>query len=108
MARWLKTDGTEQALQPGGGSWTLKELQDAVGGPIELMPGVAPLRLILHEEGRLLGLPINPVATALLHQALADQMQIAVEDLPATVGTRLRYLPELRGNVLVLETGDRL
>lgn len=46
---------------------TLQELQEAVGGYIQLVASVIPSRsLIVNEEGILLGLPLNPTASRLV------------------------------------------
>lgn len=55
---------------------TLEWLQEAVGGYIERVPGVnrvrdRPSTLLCNEEGRLLGLPFNAVATELWHDTAA-------------------------------------
>lgn len=54
---------------------TLKQLQKAVGGYIELIPqfttlGGSPCHAFCNEEGKLKGLPINRRATQLWHDAL--------------------------------------
>ena len=56
-----------------GGSLGLKEMQDMVEGCIETVPAALAagwtheqgvgLTLIINEEGKLLGLPVNPLAT---------------------------------------------
>jgi hypothetical protein len=96
MATLIRPDGTIEAVHPGrGNTWTLDELQRLVGdGPIELMPGVEPHRLVLNEEGVVRGLPFNATATALVQCWLAGQ--------------RLWYLPQIVGPVLLLEWGERL
>jgi hypothetical protein len=88
MARLIKVDGTETVLLPKHGMrWTLKELQDAVGGYIELMPDMPPtFRMVFDEEGRQKQLPVNAKATELLHVVMAAQLGIAVQDLPKEVG----------------------
>lgn len=46
---------------------TLQEMQDFVGGYIEMVPTIVPHRsLIVNEEGALDDLPVNPAATALV------------------------------------------
>lgn len=113
MAILYKTDGSTDHLAPQ--RWTLAALQAAVGGYIEMMPGVPGLTLVLNENGNVAGqrLPVNDAATAVLHAAMAAQiaghpdgmtpMDILLWALQIGV---LRYLPILRGDVLQLETGD--
>ena len=63
----VKTDGTAQ-LVPCDASKTLSldKLHDLVGGNIEVIRAsrIAPLIMIINEEGRLLNLPLNKNATA--------------------------------------------
>ena len=63
----VKTDGTAQ-LVPCDASKTLSldKLQELVGGYIEIVRAsrIAPLVMIINEEGRLLNLPLNQNATA--------------------------------------------
>ena len=44
---------------------TLKEMQDFVGGLIEVVTAVDGSQIILNEEGKMNGLPMNVVATTL-------------------------------------------
>lgn len=113
MARVIHPDGTEETLRAGGKKWTPQELQAIVGGPIEVVPGTdwgmsGVPKMLVHEEGRILGLPTNRPATRLLHQYMAKKLHIAVEDLPLEVGKRLRYLPKIVGTVVVLERGEKM
>ena len=63
----VKTDGTAQ-LVPCDANKTLSldKLHDLVGGNIEVVRAsrIAPLVMIVNEEGRLLNLPLNKNATA--------------------------------------------
>ena len=63
----VKTDGTAQ-LVPCDASKTLSldKLHELVGGNIEVVRAsrIAPLVMIINEEGRLLNLPLNKNATA--------------------------------------------
>ena len=110
MARLLKADGTEVSVTPRAKHWTLPELQALVGGSIQLMPGVTTpkVQIIVNEEGRLRGLPLNVAATAVLHAAMAETLRIPVDQLPSEVGRRLHYLPRLVGDVVILEPGEKL
>jgi hypothetical protein len=67
----ISSDGTVTPLSPENGkSFNLKELQDHVGGYIEVFPmPKAKSRdikriMVMNEEGRLHGLPKNVVASA--------------------------------------------
>lgn len=65
MATLYKTDGTVETVKPArGNKWTLDELQQHVGGMIELMPAVAPLRMLFDEEGRVKQRPFNAAMAA--------------------------------------------
>jgi hypothetical protein len=108
MARLIHFDGSEERRVPKGRQWSLKELQDAVGGYIEMMPGIDPVRVVLNEEGRLRDLPPNPVATLIVHTAIANMLGCEVHQLPSEVGHRLTYLPMLVGDVLILEPKERM
>jgi len=67
MAILIQPDGTRTPLVPADGHcFTLAELQAAVGGYIELLR-LADGGLVVHEEGRLVGLPPNPTATRLVY-----------------------------------------
>lgn len=65
METLLKTDGTSVEYTPQGKYFTLEELQKAVGGYIEIVPIDKEYSLVVNEEGKLMGLPINEVATRL-------------------------------------------
>lgn len=92
MARLIRADGTEEDVYPvNGKKFTLEEMQKYVGGYIEIMPGV-PFKLIMDEEARLKDKPYNEKATGLVLIALA--------------GKKLRYIPHLVGDVLLLERGE--
>lgn len=64
MAIVIKTDGTKDALQPKNNKvFTLEELKSVVGGYIEIVPLTEDYLMVINEEGKLLDLPINVVAT---------------------------------------------
>lgn len=83
MALWLKSDGTTVEVEPlNGKTFSLDELQEYVGGHIELFTVMSPtlyspllkqffsmkerrFYMVLNEEGKLLGLPLNTDATML-------------------------------------------
>ena len=61
----LAADGTSRTVQPAGTEWTLEELQALVGGWIQIISLADGRELVIHEEGKLLGLPVNAAATKL-------------------------------------------
>ena len=64
MAIVIKTDGTKDALQPKNNKvFTLEELKSVVGGYIEIVQLTKDYLMVINEEGKLLDLPINVVAT---------------------------------------------
>lgn len=61
----LKADGTIVDYPPAGKQYTLEELQQAVGGYIEIVHVGRSHLMVVNEEGKLTGLPFNPLATEL-------------------------------------------
>ena len=76
-----RVDGTIERVDLGGQTVTLEQLQRAVGGYIEAVPGTRS-RAYCNEEGRLRGLAFNRRAS-------------------------LRFQQMLVGDVVELEAGDR-
>lgn len=68
MAMLYEPNGSESEVQPKNGkTFSLEELQAAVGGYIELVTIQGGSKLMLvNEEGKLNGLPFNDVATQLM------------------------------------------
>lgn len=65
MAKLIKFTGEIEEIHPKEGKgFTLEELQEIVGGYIELVK-FDPIPLIVNEEGRILDLPVNEEATEL-------------------------------------------
>ena len=58
----LKTDGTEKVITPKK-RFTLKQLQTFVGGSIDIQSLPDGREIVLNDEGKLIGLPINDLAT---------------------------------------------
>lgn len=78
-ARVIKADGTETPVTPKNGTdFELDELQGFVGGPIEIVhvPRTSDI-IVLHEEGKLEGQPINQKATILY----ANPFDVVVGDV---------------------------
>lgn len=72
MARLIETSGASREVKPTEGQYfSLKELQDFVGGMIEIIR-VGGRWFVLNEEGKMLGLPVNMIATDLTRGLLAD------------------------------------
>ena len=68
MGMYILTDGSEKQVKPKNGKhFSLEELQDFVGGYIELLRLPSGGWLVLNEEGKLRNppLPINERATLL-------------------------------------------
>lgn len=64
MAVVIKTDGTMDALYPKNNKvFTLEEQKSVVGGYIEIVQLTEDYLMVINEEGRLLNLPINVIAT---------------------------------------------
>jgi len=63
MAYLLKVDGTIEQM---GWNPSLKAIQKAVGGYIELIPTGNLGYMYGNEEGKLLGLPVNKAATSMI------------------------------------------
>jgi len=94
MALLIRADGREEIVRPANGKkFTLKELQTHVGGYIELMPGM-PFQMLVDEEGSLKRKPYNAKATEMVLRLLE--------------GKRLRYIPQLVGDVLILDNSERM
>lgn len=89
MALCIKTDGTQQLRRPvRGDTFTLAELQEIVGGYIEMVWVHADedRLMVLNEDGKRLELAVNCVATALYHGAGGALDDYIVGDV--LVGTR--------------------
>ena len=66
MATLIKSDGSNVELNPfNGKDFSLEELQQAVGGYIEIVPIDKEFDMVVNEEGKLYGLPVNEQATRL-------------------------------------------
>ena len=64
MATIYRVDGTLETVTPAAGEFTLDEVQSIVGGYVELVQ-LAEGFLLVDEDGRYKGLPLNLQATAL-------------------------------------------
>jgi len=75
--QWIKTDGTieEVAIDKDN---SLKQMQDAVGGYIELIylhPKTDEV-MVVNEEGLIFGLPVNEHASKLAGQSIVGNVLI--------------------------------
>ena len=72
----IKSDGTVFAIKPRNGTdFGAQELNAIVNGHFELIPLERQRYMVLNEDGKGIGLPVNDKATAILHnesQAQAD------------------------------------
>ena len=72
-ATHLLADGTTTVVKPkDGNGFTLKEAQAYVGGYVQIVPTIPDIGCILlvNEEGALLGLPFNEVASKVAGQSI--------------------------------------
>ena len=59
-----KSDGTSRPISPEDGkTFSLKEVQEMVGGYVQMIPLSTNRIMLINEEGKLLGLPRNDMAT---------------------------------------------
>lgn len=78
MAKLYKVDGSVEDLVPENGKFfSLKEMQAAVGGLIEVVQLDEGRTLVVNEEGKMLGLPPNEKATGMALRHLFDGDWIA-------------------------------
>ena len=63
----IRVDGTREEYLPANGHhYTLNELMKAIGGGyIQIVKAKDNRLMVLDDEGKLKGFPVNPVATAL-------------------------------------------
>jgi hypothetical protein len=68
MAKWIKTDNTEERVKPGDEWFTVDEMYAYVGGSFEAIQVTPNQVLYFNGEGEQLELPVNTLATELLHK----------------------------------------
>lgn len=66
MATLYRTNGTQETVTPKGQFFTLEELQDYVGGYIELIRTNDGKNMYINEEGKFDDLPFNLKATSIV------------------------------------------
>ncbi len=64
-AKIIKANGLIRDITPAGDTFTLAELKEIVGGYIELVWLPHGMVLVVNEDGKMNGLPVNVVATEL-------------------------------------------
>lgn len=75
MATLYKTDGTSQQVAPANGTdFKLEELYQLVGNPIDIVRLNNKQLLVVHDEGLVLGLPINPEACRMTGQYIVGDV----------------------------------
>ena len=82
MAKWIKTSGEVIEVSPknDGKCFTLEELKGFVGGWIECIHVSPKQVMVINEDGKLLKLPYNAVATEALRMALQPTDDFIVGD----------------------------
>ena len=108
MATIYYTDGRSEERQPANGhDFELKELQQIVGGYIEILPMKDGRIMVCNEESKLLDLPRNAQATALIAFPSPDEIRamLAVRNDIYFVGDPDEQ-DYVAGDVLVCESSE--
>ncbi len=71
--KWIKTDGTIEEVAVDKDN-SLKQMQDAVGGYIELVRLTDDDIMVVNEEGLVFGLPINEHASKIAGQTIVGNV----------------------------------
>lgn len=81
---WIKSNGEQCTVKPTNGvRFTLEELQRYVGGYINIVYGHARRTRVIYvnEEGQLIGLPRNPIATNMwIGEIVGDVLVMSQDD----------------------------
>ena len=81
MAKIIFTNGTEKKVMPKNGTdFSLEELQGFVKGYIEIVYLPNDKFLVVNEEGKLMGLPINDYATEIANQLIVGDVLLCDSD----------------------------
>jgi hypothetical protein len=78
-SRWIKADGKETRLFPNGKAWSLKEMQEKVGGYVEVIFRTSMSQdyvMVVNEEGRQQRLPVNQKASEVAGQMIVGNVLI--------------------------------
>jgi hypothetical protein len=90
MATLMKASGETAEIQPwNGASFTLEELQEHVGGYVEKQRLSVDKFMLMDEDGKQKGKPINREASLLLFGRLAGIVDFVVGDV--LVGTQKEF-----------------
>ena len=82
MAVLFRTDSSTENVKPKNGTdFSLEELQEMVGGTIEIIRLSNLQLMIVHDEGKILGLPVNLYATILYRMYICTDDFIAGDAL---------------------------
>lgn len=77
MAKIIYSDGREVAVKPKNGTdFSLEELQAIVGGYIEIIYVKGNDIMVLNEEGKLIGLPINGKASRMAGEVIVGNVLV--------------------------------
>ena len=68
----LKSSGEQLEVTPKGKTFTLAEMQEIVGGNIEMVFLPNHMVMVVNEEGKLFNLPLNATATLLMNRFSDD------------------------------------
>lgn len=80
MAKIYKTDGSEENIQPKNGKdFKLEELQPVVEGYIEIVRLRDGRLMIVNEEGMLMKLPYNRIASQIAGQPIVGNVLVCDE-----------------------------
>lgn len=64
MAKFFPVEGAVREVKPANGvSFTYEELRAFIGGIIQIVPMPSGLEMVVHDEGKLIGLPVNVEAS---------------------------------------------
>jgi hypothetical protein len=90
MATLYKTDGSKEVIKPADGKkFQIEELQKLVGGYVERVKLPFDQRLIVDEDAKLKGKPMNQSASLVLHRAMGGETVPIAGD--AVVGTKQEF-----------------
>ena len=83
MGILIKADGTQEKVAPlNGENFELSQLQGFVGGLIELVPlDEGQAVMVVNEEGLLVGLEPNPVASILAGQYIVGDVLLTPSEM---------------------------
>lgn len=81
MARWMKANGETIEVQPKNGTdYSLEELQGFVGGYIEIILVGDDSYMVVNEEGKLMGLPVNIKASGMARDVIVGDVLVCGTD----------------------------